>query len=117
MTESFQNALINVWRQVLIEDAKAVELGAERFPVRQTTKSRLRQVDFVFEGNKFRGVEQNSKNEVWMSPDVTIRPERGCSFSVKGGLRLRPESSPALRTGNLLGSVIHQDHCTTFVEY
>jgi hypothetical protein len=59
MTESFQNALINVWRQVLIEDAKAVELGSERYPVRRTPTSRLRQVDFEFEGSKLRGLEQN----------------------------------------------------------
>ena len=36
-----------------------VELGAERYPVQLTTKRRLRQVDFTFDGNKFRGLEQN----------------------------------------------------------
>jgi hypothetical protein len=59
MTESFEKALIDVWRQVLIENAKIVELGTEHFPVRQTPKSRLRQVDFVVEGNNIRGLEQN----------------------------------------------------------
>jgi len=59
MAISFEQALIDVWRQVLIEDAKAVELGSERYPVRQTPTSRLRQVDFEFEGSKLRGLEQN----------------------------------------------------------
>jgi hypothetical protein len=59
MTESFEKALIDVWRQVLVEKADLVVLGAERYPVRQTPKSCLRQVDFVCEGNNIRGLEQN----------------------------------------------------------
>ena len=59
MAVSFGEALIDVWRQVLIENANVVELGTERYPVRQTPRSRLRQVDFVFDGNKIRGLEQN----------------------------------------------------------
>jgi hypothetical protein len=59
MNTSFEQTLIDVWRQVLIENAKIVELGTERYPVRQTPKSRLRQVDFAFEGKKIRGLEQD----------------------------------------------------------
>ena len=59
----FEQALISVWWQVLIENANIVELGAEHYPVRQTPKSRLRQVDFVFEGSKIRGLEQNPKTK------------------------------------------------------
>jgi hypothetical protein len=59
MSVSFEQVLIHVWRQVTVEDAQIVEIGAERYPVRQTPKSHLRQVDFVFEGNKIRGLEQN----------------------------------------------------------
>src|SRR5690348_8843987 len=33
MSLSFQETLIDVWRQVLVENAKAVELGSERYPV------------------------------------------------------------------------------------
>jgi hypothetical protein len=36
-----------------------VELGIERYPVRQTPKHHLREVDFVFDGNSIRGLEQN----------------------------------------------------------
>jgi hypothetical protein len=59
MNSSFEQALIEVWGQVLIEDAKVVQLGTERFPVRQTPKRHLREVDFVFEGENIRGLEQN----------------------------------------------------------
>jgi len=63
MELSFEQAMIEVWRQVLVENANAVELGAERYPVRLTPKRRLRQVDFVFEGNKIRGLEQNPETK------------------------------------------------------
>jgi len=56
---SLEEALIEVWRQSLIEGAKAVELNGERYPVRQTAKRSLRQVDFVVNGNEIRGLEQN----------------------------------------------------------
>jgi hypothetical protein len=59
MNASFEQALVEVWRQALVEDAKTVELGSERYPVRTTRKRRLRQVDFMFEGNEIRGLEQN----------------------------------------------------------
>jgi hypothetical protein len=59
MDSSFEQALINVWRQTLVENAKVVVLGTERYPVRRTPKRGLRQVDFVFDGSEIRGLEQN----------------------------------------------------------
>jgi hypothetical protein len=59
MNSSLEETLIEVWRQALIADAKFVELGTERFPVKRTPKRGLRQVDFVFDGNEIRGLEQN----------------------------------------------------------
>ena len=56
---SFEKALIEVWRQALVENAKVVALGNRSYPVRRTPKRGLRQVDFVFEGNEIRGLEQN----------------------------------------------------------
>jgi hypothetical protein len=61
MKLSLEEALTDVWRQALVENANVVELGTERFPVRRTSKRRLRQVDFVFDGNEIRGLEQNRK--------------------------------------------------------
>lgn len=63
MKASFEETLIEVWRQALVENAEAVELGAERYAVKRTAKSRLRQVDFMFEGNEIRGLEQNPKTK------------------------------------------------------
>jgi len=59
MELSFEETLIEVWRQTLVEDVKVVELRKERYAVRRTPKRRLRQVDFVFEGEEIRGLEQN----------------------------------------------------------
>jgi hypothetical protein len=63
MNASFEQALIEVWRQTLVENAKVVVLGTERYPVRSTPKRGLRQVDFVFEGNEVRGLEQNPETK------------------------------------------------------
>jgi len=63
MELSFEQTLIEVWRQALVENAKTVELGSERYPVRSTPKRDLRQVDFVFDGNEIRGLEQNPQTK------------------------------------------------------
>jgi hypothetical protein len=60
---SFEEILIEVWRQALVENAKTIELGSERYPVKRTPKKGLRQVDFVFEGNDIRGLEQNPETK------------------------------------------------------
>jgi hypothetical protein len=63
MALSFEQTLIEVWRQALVENAKAVELGSDRYPVRSTPKRGLRQVDFTFEGKEIRGLEQNPETK------------------------------------------------------
>jgi hypothetical protein len=63
MKLSFEQALIEVWRQALVGSAKTVLLGSERYPVRRTPKRGLRQVDFVFEVNEIRGLEQNPQTK------------------------------------------------------
>ena len=55
--------LIEVWRQALVENAEFVQLGNERYPVRRTPKRGLRQVDFIFEGEEIRGLEQNPETK------------------------------------------------------
>jgi hypothetical protein len=44
---------------LLVEDAKSVTLEERSFPIRRTARSRLREVDFQFEGQELRGLEQN----------------------------------------------------------
>ena len=63
MKLSFDQTLIEVWRQTLVENAKTVVLGTQRYPVRRTSKRKLRQVDFVFDGNDIRGLEQNPETK------------------------------------------------------
>ena len=63
MKSSFEETLIEVWRQALVENAKVVALGTEHYPVRRTPKRGLRQVDFVFDGNEIRGLEQNAETK------------------------------------------------------
>jgi hypothetical protein len=63
MNPSFEQTLVEVWRQALVENAKVVVLGAERYSVRRTPKRGLRQVDFVFDGNEIRGLEQNPETK------------------------------------------------------
>ena len=57
--KSFDETLIEVWRQALVENAESIQLGPERYPVRRTPKKGLRQVDFVLDGSEIRGLEQN----------------------------------------------------------
>ena len=63
MALSFEQTLVEVWRQTLVENAKVVDLGTERFPVRRTLKRGLRQVDFILDGNEIRGLEQNPETK------------------------------------------------------
>lgn len=56
-----EETLIAVWRQALDENANIVELEGRRYPVLRTQRLRLRQVDFEFEGEALRGIEQNPK--------------------------------------------------------
>ena len=39
MNPSFEQALVEVWRQTLIADTKVIELGKERYPVRKTPRA------------------------------------------------------------------------------
>jgi hypothetical protein len=56
---AFDDALLSVWRQTLIEQKKIVKVGESTSPVRRTSKNRLAQVDFELHGLQFRGLEQN----------------------------------------------------------
>jgi hypothetical protein len=63
MKPSLEEAFTEVWRQALFEDAKVVVLGTTRYSVRRTPKRGLRQVDFVFDGEEIRGLEQNPETK------------------------------------------------------
>jgi hypothetical protein len=59
MAASLEETLTSVWKQALIDDAKSVTVENRSFPVRRTSRSRLREVDFEFEGHQLRALEQN----------------------------------------------------------
>jgi hypothetical protein len=63
MTASLEQTLISVWRQALVEDSRTVTLETRTYPVRRTSRSELREVDFQFEGQILRGLEQNPKTK------------------------------------------------------
>lgn len=54
-----QEVLVSVWRQALSDGAKHVEIDGKKYPVRETSRPRLKQVDFRFDGHELRGLEQN----------------------------------------------------------
>jgi hypothetical protein len=63
MNSSFEETLIAVWRQALVDEADIVKLGSERYSVTRSKAKRLRQVAFDFDGNTMMGIEQNPKTK------------------------------------------------------
>jgi hypothetical protein len=59
----FEACIISVWKQALVEAAKRVVVGGDSYSVRRTAKSKLAQVDFEFQGEPLRGLEQNPKTQ------------------------------------------------------
>jgi NADPH-dependent ferric siderophore reductase len=59
MAASLEETLLSVCQQALIENARSVKLENRTFPIRRTSRSRLREVDFQFENHELRGLEQN----------------------------------------------------------
>lgn len=51
--------LVAVWKEVLIEERGAVEVGGKSFPVTSTPKQRLRTVYFQYGSLSIMGIEQN----------------------------------------------------------
>jgi hypothetical protein len=56
---NLDEALLSVWRQVLVEGEKRVSVGNDSYPVQRTVKRKLAQVDFEFAGQRIRGLQQN----------------------------------------------------------
>jgi hypothetical protein len=59
MSGDLESTLLSVWQQTLLVKKKTVEVDGETHTVRQTAKSKLKQVDFRFEDRELRGLEQN----------------------------------------------------------
>jgi len=51
--------LLEIWRLALVVGAQEFEVDGRTLRVRATSRSRLKQVDFTFQGRALRGIEQN----------------------------------------------------------
>jgi hypothetical protein len=59
----FEACIISVWKQALVDSAKRIVVEGDSYSVRRTAKSKLAQVDFEFQGEPFRALEQNPKTQ------------------------------------------------------
>jgi hypothetical protein len=75
-----EEALVRVWREALVEDAAEVELDGQRFAVRETPRKRLREVDFVFEG-------QASRKTIRGANDAPRKSDRGANSASRKSIR------------------------------
>jgi hypothetical protein len=56
---TLEDALVSVCKQALTDGATTVELEGRNHTVKKTSRHHLRQVDFIFDGQELRGLEQN----------------------------------------------------------
>ena len=63
MKASLEETLVDVWRQALVENASEVQIGGKYYPVVKTSRKRLREVVFDFDGNEIRAIEQNPETK------------------------------------------------------
>ncbi len=63
MPGELAEALVAVWRQAMVENAKVLQLEGKGYPVRRTARRNLREVDFSFNGQEIRGLEQNPQTQ------------------------------------------------------
>ena len=66
MVARLEDTLISVGRQALVDDVRTVMLEGETFPIRRTSRAKLREVDFRLNAEMLRGLEQNpNSNSRW----------------------------------------------------
>ena len=58
-SNAFDEVLIEVWRQALVDHSSTVKIAGESFPIRKTASKGLVEVDFTFDGQPYRGIQQN----------------------------------------------------------
>jgi hypothetical protein len=58
-SNTFDEVLIEVWRQALVDRSSSVTIDGQSFPARKTASKRLVEVDFKFDGALYRGIQQN----------------------------------------------------------
>ena len=58
-SSAFDDVLIEVWRQAMVERSSTVNIDGQLFPARKTATKRLVEIDFTFDGQPYRGIQQN----------------------------------------------------------
>jgi hypothetical protein len=59
MSRTLEETLLSVWQQAMVENLAAIVIDGRTWPVKQTARRQLRQIDFQFDGKDIRGLEQN----------------------------------------------------------
>jgi hypothetical protein len=59
VTFSFEEVLVEVYKQLLSDNTRVVKIGTHRYPIQRSHKGHLRRVDFLFDGHDVRGIEQS----------------------------------------------------------
>jgi hypothetical protein len=79
MTANFEETLISVWLQTLVEDRKTVTLEGVHYPVRPTRRSNLREVDFRFEEQTLREGSSKTRIRIRAGRNWRARERRLCN--------------------------------------
>ena len=58
-SNAFDEVLIEVWRQALVDRSGSITIDGQSFPARKTASNRLVEIDFTFDGQPYRGIQQN----------------------------------------------------------
>jgi hypothetical protein len=58
-SNTLEEVFVEVWRQALLNRTSTVRIAGESFPVGKTTRKHLLEVDFAFEGRRYRAIQQN----------------------------------------------------------
>jgi hypothetical protein len=77
---TLEEALVRVWQQTLVDGAADVEPDGKTFPVRETPRKRLREVDFVFDEMTEGKITEGEKTRI--KPERAARVEAGRPFCI-----------------------------------
>lgn len=57
-SKALDDALIEVWRQALLDHSNTVKIAGESFAIRKTASKRLVEVDFTFDGQPYHSLSR-----------------------------------------------------------
>src|SRR5260370_17011434 len=105
-SSAFDDVLIEVWRQALMDRSSTVTIAGQSFPVHKTATKRLVEVDFTFDGQPYRGLEQNPNTKSrWANLALKgakvmqfLQPGKNLAFVFHGKLTHYPQNTPSVST-------------------